>query len=158
MKHLFAAAITLAALTLTPSWAVETAHDHHHGEQTSALHLNAGKKWDTDAALRKSMADIRQLMAEDLPAIHNNELSAKGYEQLAARIEAAVATLINQCKLSQAADEQLHLIVAELLTGAEQMAGKAPTGTARDGAITVMGAISNYEQYFNDSSFEALGH
>lgn len=158
MKHLFAAAITLAALSLTPTWAVETAHDHHKSEQTTTLHLNAGKKWDTDAPLRKSMAEIRQLMAKDLQAIHNNKLPAKDYKKLAARIEAAVATIIKQCKLPQAADEQLHLIVAELLAAAEQMAGKAHTGEARDGAIKVLGTLSNYERYFNDTSFKALEH
>jgi hypothetical protein len=88
---------------------------------TAALHLNAGQKWETDAPLRQAMARLRQHMAPALGPIHAKRLPAAEYARLGREVEAAVADIVAQCKLPPEADAQLHLVVAELLQGAEQM-------------------------------------
>ena len=146
------------ALSMTPVFAAEAGHDHHHDERPAKLQLNAGKKWKTDAPLRQSMAEIRQLFASNLEAIHANKLAPTGYHTLARNLENDVSRIVAQCKLPPAADAQLHIIVAELMSGVEMMSGHANAGTARKGAVKVIEALNRYSQYFNDPDFKKLGH
>ena len=135
-----------------------SAHDSHGSAETHQLQLNAGKKWETDAPLRKSMGEIRQSMASSLHAIHENKLSSKGYGALAKKVEDAVGNMVANCKLGTQADEQLHLIIADLLAGAEQMAGKVKQAKRMDGAVKVIGALDNYGKYFDDPGFQPIAH
>ena len=94
-------------------------------------------------------------MADSLQAIHNDRLSAKDYAALAKNVENAVGDMVANCKLGAKADEQLHIVIANLLTGAKQMTGK----TKRvDGAVKVIGALDNYGKYFDDPSFKPIAH
>lgn len=133
------------------------AHEHEHGA-AATLQLDAGKKWETDAPLRRSMGHIRQTIAGALPDIHDNRLSAKGYDRLAGKVEEAVGQIVADCRLTAAADAQLHVVVAELLAGAEGMAGKAPGAKRRDGAVRVIGALEKYAAYFDDPGFAPIAH
>lgn len=135
----------------------ETDAAHGHGAATT-LQLNAGKKWETDEALRKSMAQIRQAVDASLPKIHDNKLAAAGYGALARKVEGEVGNIVKNCKLEPQADAQLHLIVADLLAGADQMAGKVKHAKRQDGAVKVIGALSNYAKYFDDPQFTPLEH
>ena len=159
MKPYLLTALTVLTLAATgPSFAANEAHDHGHGTTSATLQLNAGKKWETDAPLRKSMGEIRQSMASSLHAIHENKLSSKGYGALAKKVEDAVGNMVANCKLGTQADEQLHLIIADLLAGAEQMAGKVKQVKRMDGAVKVIGALDNYSKYFDDSGFQPIAH
>jgi hypothetical protein len=159
LKTLPAAAILGLALVGTSLAATANpapAHKHEHGAAPGKLQLNAGKKWETDQALRQAMGNIRQTMAASLPGIHQNRFAKKDYAALAQKIEAEVGSIVANCKLSPKADEQLHLIVADLMEGAEQMAGKS--GKGRDGAVRVVGALDKYANYFDDPGFVPIKH
>jgi hypothetical protein len=134
-------------------------HDAHadHGAPAT-LQLNAGKKWGTDEALRKSMANIRQAVAGSLHEIHENRLKPAAYGALASKVEGEVANIVGNCKLEPKADEQLHLVVAELMAGAEQMAGKVKKAKRQDGAVKVIGALEKYATYFDDLNFKPIEH
>lgn len=156
----------LIALSLTAAGSAQAAsnpahaHDatHAQGGGATTLQLNAGKKWETDAALRKAIGDIRRSMAASLHAIHENRLTAGAYGGLARQVDGAVGEIVAHCKLEAQADAQLHLIVAELLEGAEQMAGKKKPVKRRDGALKVLGALDKYGQYFDDPGFQPIAH
>ncbi len=156
MKHLIVVTAALTALALGPAHAAEPAADHSHAAQTIELQLNAGKKWETDAPLRKHMGEIRQAMAAALPAVHENRLPATEYSALAKKVEGSVANIVAQCKLPADADAQLHIIVAQILAGTDQMAGKSQSGEPRGGAVKVVDALDNYGGYFNDPGFEPI--
>lgn len=142
-----------------PALAAEhSAHRHEHGAAPATLQLNAGKKWETDAPLRRSMGRIRQAIAGALPDIHENRLPAKGYDNLAGKVEGEVGQIVANCRLTAAADAQLHIVVAELLAGAEGMAGKAPGAKRRDGAVRVIGALEKYAAHFDDPGFAPIAH
>jgi hypothetical protein len=154
-------ALLLAAmLGLSGMSQAATSHDDHaaHGQGAATLQLNAGKKWETDAPLRQSMANIRQTMAAALHDIHENRLPATGYGKLAQQVESEVGAIVSNCKLEPKADAQLHLIVADLLAGAEQMSGKAKKIKRQNGAVKVIGALDNYAKYFDDASFKPIKH
>ncbi|MCK9382546.1 MAG: hypothetical protein M0P95_15970 [Sulfuritalea sp.] len=153
---LFAAGLSLAAA----SHAAPThKHDTHaeHGAP-DALQLNAGKKWGTDEALRKAMDNIRQAVEASLHEIHENRLPAAGYGALAHKVESEVGNIVSNCKLEPKADAQLHLIVADLLAGSEQMAGKIKKAKRQDGAVKVIGALEKYAAYFDDPQFKPIAH
>jgi hypothetical protein len=131
-------------------------HKHEHAAASAKLQLNAGKKWETDAALRQAMANIGQTMNGSLHEIHENRLSAKGYGKLAQKVEAEVGNIVANCKLGTQADEQLHIVIAELLGGAERMAGKVKGIKRQSGAVQVIGALEKYATYFDDSGYKPI--
>ena len=139
--------------------ATPPAHEHKHEHAaTATLQLNAGKKWETDAALRQAMGNIRQAMAGALHDIHENRLPAKGYDKLAQKVEAEVGNIVANCKLGTQADEQLHIVIGDLMGGAERMAGKVKGGKRQDGAVQVIGALEKYASYFDDPEFKPIEH
>lgn len=154
---LFAAGLAFAAASHAA--APTHQHDAHadHGAPAT-LQLNAGKKWGTDEALRKSMASIRQAVEASLHDIHENRLKPAGYGALASKVEGEVGNIVANCKLEPKADEQLHLVVADLLAGSEQMAGKVKKAKRQDGAVKVIGALEKYATYFDDPKFKPIAH
>lgn len=156
------AVLLAAALALTAAGQAGAQHKHDdhaaHGQGATTLQLNAGKKWETDAPLRQSMANIRQTMEASLHDIHENRLAAAGYGKLAHQVEGEVGNIVSNCKLEPQADAQLHLIVADLLAGAEQMAGKVKKAKRQNGAVKVIGALDNYARYFDDPHFKPIKH
>ena len=141
--------IFLVALVLAAASNIQAAetHHHHHAAEPAKLQLNAGKKWATDAPLRQAMNDINQAMAKALPAIHKNQFGNEDYQALAATINARVGDAVAQCKLEPKADAMLHLIIADLMSGAEIMEGKS-SQTRHDGAVKVLEALKSYGKYF----------
>ncbi|MCC6219603.1 MAG: hypothetical protein IT505_08890 [Aquabacterium sp.] len=159
MKQPLLTALIVWGLAATgPALAARNAHDHGHGASTAALQLNAGQKWATDAPLRAGVGEISRAMAASLPAIHANKMSAKAYSRLAKQVQGAVAQIVAQCKLPPAADAQLHIVIADLLVGADQMAGKVKEASRVDGAVKVIGALNAYGQHFDDPDFHAIEH
>lgn len=141
--------VFLVALVLAAASNIQAAetHHHHHAAEPAKLQLNAGKKWATDAPLRQAMNDINQAMAKALPAIHKNQFGNEDYQALAATISARVGDAVAQCKLEPKADAMLHLVIADLMAGAEIMEGKSAQ-TRHDGAVKVLEALKSYGKYF----------
>lgn len=143
--------VLLATLLLGLSISVQAAgpHDHHAHDnpQPQKLQLNAGQKWATDAPLRQAMSDINQAMATALPRIHKDQFGEADYQALAGTVNQKVAYAVENCKLEAKADAMLHLIIADLLAGAETMASKQPTAR-HDGAVSVLHALQAYGKYF----------
>lgn len=118
--------LSLAALSFilstAPAFAAEpAAHGHDGAGAPARLSLDAGKKWASDAPLRKAMTNVRNAMDESLDAIHGDKLSAAGYGALAGKIKGEVAYMVSNCKLEPKADAQLHTIIAAMLEGVEAM-------------------------------------
>lgn len=127
-------------------------HSHHEAQGVAALKLNAGNKWITDAPLRAAMGNIYQSMSAALEKIHHGTLNDTGYDALAANTQQEVANMVSQCKLPPDADAQLHLVIAELLLGADAMAGKHTALSRQQGAAKVMEALNNYSLFFEDDN------
>lgn len=139
---LFAIALAVSS----PLLAAE-AHHHHDSHEAARLQFNAGKKWATDQALRQAMGEINGAMAKALPAIHHNQFGDGEYQALAATVAAQVANVMANCKLDAKADAMLHLLIAELMAGAELMEGKTAQ-PRHDGAVRVLEALKSYGKYF----------
>ena len=149
-----AAAVALAFGS--PAFAANDAHEHGHGAQEAKLVLDHGKKWQTDAPLRQGMSNIRGAVAADMKAIHANKATPKQYVALAAKVNAEVAGIVQNCKLPPEADAQLHIVVAELMAGAEAMEGKEKGVTRRAGAERVAKALNAYGEHFEHAGWKRI--
>jgi hypothetical protein len=149
-----AAAVALAFAG--PAFAAGDAHEHGHGAGAAQLELNHGKKWQTDEPLRQGMASIRGAVARDVKAIHANKATPQQYEALAKKVNAEVAGIVQNCKLPPEADAQLHIVVAELMAGAEAMEGKEKGVSRRAGAERVAKALNAYGNYFDHAGWKRI--
>lgn len=134
--------------------AAEHSHDHGH-ESGSTLKLNNGEKWATDAPLRQAMEDIKADVEGLLPQIHENTLPPGEYKALAEKINGHVQYMVANCKLPPEADAQLHLLIADLLQGAEGMKSGAQ---GRQGAVKVVTALDAYGKHFAHPGWKPVAH
>ena len=120
---------------------------------TVEIKLDNGKKWPTDAALRRGMEEIRTAMADALTPIHHNEYPVGSYEALAARVQAQVDYVVVNCQLPEEADHQLHIVLEQILDGIAAM--KAETGRAQ-GAVKLVQALDLYGAHFDHAHWQPL--
>jgi hypothetical protein len=144
----------LIAASAAPG-AQPAAAGHGHGAGALTLKLDEGKKWETDAPLRQGMLSIRDAMAADHAAIGAGKESAAQYQALAKRLDEQVAYVVGNCKLKPEADANLHLVLADIIAGAEMMKGKNAS-QRRDGASKVIQALQTYPDYFNHPGWRAV--
>ena len=96
---------------------VVAAEPHGHAA-TAKISLDHGKKWPTDEALRRGMGEIRNAMADALPAIHRDKLSGGEFEKLAGRVQGQVDYVTANCKSPDSRPTDQH---------------RGRSGTSRDG-------------------------
>jgi len=152
-------ALPLAALALGLSCAAgaaSPAHNHADGGEARELRLDAGRQWHTDRPLRQAMGRINQALTGALPAIHGDRFSDADYDNLAATVRQEVSYAVANCKLEPRADAMLHLVIADLLAGADAMAGKA-AASRHDGAGRVLHALQAYGKYFRHPGWRTPG-
>lgn len=134
------------------------AHDHGHGSAT--LELNAGAKWQTDAALREGMMRIRASVEKALPEVHAGSYSAPRYQALGDAVEKQVAYIVKNCKLTPQADEVLHKVIAEFSEGADVVRGRKAGADRGAGVVQLVMALDSYGAYFDHAGWKPVetGH
>jgi len=154
-----AASLSIAALLgVSPAMtsAVEHSHGHSHdATEPARLTLNNGKKWATDANLRQGMSQIRDALAANLHAIHSGKATPKQYRALAQKINDQIAFMIKNCKLGTKADAMLHLVLADIIAGADAMMGQDGS-KAHKGAGKIADALKSYAVYFDHPGWHEL--
>lgn len=129
------ALVLAVALALSaPAFAAEDAHSHGAAAGEAKLVLNQGQKWPTDAPLRQGMESIRAAVEQGMKD-----------EPLAKKVESEVAGIVQNCKLEPEADEQLHIVIAELMAAAE----------AKDNARLAK-ALNAYGEHFDHAGWKRL--
>ncbi len=153
------AALVLSAFLTTPAIYAAQPHQHEHGGSAGTqLQLDNGRKWNTDAPLRRGMGAIRTLIDKAPHALHDGAGKPEAYAALGARIEAETAKVIAECKLEPRADAMLHLVIADLLAGAETLKQPQPGQGPRDGLLKVAKALDDYGKFFQHPGWKPLGH
>ena len=152
MHVALAAALALGAFNA----AAADTHAHEAGA-SKALKLNVGKKWQTDAPLRKGMEEIRSAVAADKAALHAGKMTPAAYDILAKKIDGQVAYMVKNCKLPPEADAQLHLVIADLMQASEAMKGKGGKVTRKAGVEKVVAALAAYAKHFDHPGWRPLG-
>lgn len=152
LTTILAALIAVAAVS---SLAATEEHQQHQAPAHLQLSLDHGRKWATDEPLRAGMENIRSSMAGNLERIHNGKLTSERYHALGTAIQQQVTTIITQCKLDPQADAMLHIVISDLLSGADAMQGKGDMAPA-SGAHKVVKALNAYGDYFNHPGWLSL--
>jgi hypothetical protein len=144
----FSTAVTLPALA---------AESHHHGhgahaEAPQKLTLNNGRKWTTDAPLRKGMEEIREALESAHGHGHHGEASPAKYVELGKKMESQIASIVMNCKLEPAADANLHMILGELNATADAFRGANPAD-AEEAMRRATRAVGDYDRHFDHPGF-----
>ena len=154
---------TLAATAMLATWlsvgvqaALAQDHHSHHGGEPAQLTLNNGKKWATDENLRQGMAAIRDGLVAELPAIHGDKASAGQYHALAKKINDQVAFMAQNCRLDKEADTMLHLVLTQLIAGADAMSGQKSNKAKYQGAEKIVHALEEYAVYFDHPGWQGV--
>ena len=153
MKALRPTLLLLSLLIASPLHAAEP--HHHHAQGPAKLTLDHGKKWASAPPLRQRMSNLRAAFAGQVAAIHAGSLPAGDYKALGEKTQAEVAGIVAECKLEPKADAMLHLIIADMLAGADIMMGKTP-GKPAAGAHRVVMALNQYGQHFEHPGWQPL--
>ncbi len=152
---IFTALLLSAALAAPLASLAATAHDHGSAAPQQ-LQLNAGKKWDTDAPLRQAMGAVHKSVAQLLPAAHAGKATPADYDAFGNAVNQQVAYMVEHCKLPADADAQLHIVVAELMAGAEAAQGKHGEGQRAAGVVQVAKASNAYGKHFSHPGWKAV--
>ena len=121
-------------------------HHSHDGHAASGLSLDQGKKWKTDAPLRKGMQSINDAVMNAVPSFHHHTLKKPDAEKLARHINDQVAYLVANCKLEPKADATLHVFIGELLSAADTLS-KEPL--SNQGLPAIVNVLHQYPVYFD---------
>jgi hypothetical protein len=154
--RLFALALIAGVAISAPTLAAE--HAHHGHDAPASLTLDQGRKWPTDEPLRRGMNGVRGAMAQALPAIHTDKAKPQQYRVLAGTVRKDVAYIVANCHLAPEADAVLHVVIAELLAGADAMEGKPRGANPQSGAIKVIQALDDYGSHFDHPGWQPLAH
>lgn len=137
----------LLAIMLGSGMPAALAHDHEHSHEEAVpqrLELKNGHKWATDGTLRQAMSHIRAGMAASQPA---EKATLQQYQAMAGKVNEQIAFMVQNCKLDKDADAMLHLVLADIVAGADAMAGQ-DRDKAQQGAKMITHALENYGAYF----------
>lgn len=136
------------SLLMAPPVHAQHAHEHE-AHATAGLTLNNGARWATDEPLRIGMQRIRDAAA---PAINAglHSLSTEVAKALAGAVRGQVSYLVANCKLEPKADAVLHVLIAELLGGAEAL---EQDPHAEGGLPRIERALAQYPEYFEHPGF-----
>lgn len=152
---LVAGSVLAMGLVVGAASGVLAAGGHSHGGTGPKIELvlNKGAKWQTDAMLRRGMTDLRNDMAAALPQIHRGTLTAGDFAALAGKVDQHIQFITENCKLTPEADEQLHVVLASILDGVDDMKG---AGHQEDGAVKIVQALALYPKYFDHQGWKPL--
>ena len=150
------AAAAALLLLLLASGPARAQHPHPPTGAAAALQLDNGKPWATDAPLRRGMAEIRKAVTTAPAAAHAGKAKPDAYHALGTRVEKEVARIVAECKLEPRADAQLHLVVADLLAGADTLKAAKHGEGGREGLLQVAGALDAYGKHFKHPGWKPI--
>lgn len=131
------------------AWAQEGDHASHHAAGEQHFELNHGKKWATDTNLRLGMERIR----DALPA---GKVSAGQYRALAQNVNDQISFMTQNCRLDQRTDAMLHLVLADLVAGADAISASGDEHSMHHGAEKVSNALKDYATYFEHPGWHGV--
>lgn len=153
MKRPVLAAVTAAFLaTLAPAaWSAEASPDLSN----ATLRLDQGRKWPTDAALRRHMEEIRAALALHRSTPPPRMVWREDTVPIGTVIDEGVIAILTHSRLPPEAAHNLHLVVADLAQASDVLQGRA-SGSPAQGVGKAMRAVQMYATYFDHPGWKPV--
>jgi hypothetical protein len=148
--------LSLVAALAAPLSVLASDHSKHGQGVPHKLELNAGKKWATDEPLRKAMSALRESVVGALAVVHSGKETPATFEATSKEIASQISYMVANCKLEPKADAQLHVLIGDMLKGAEVLEGKQPGVQKAEGLVTVARALNAYGEHFSHPGWQAI--
>lgn len=152
---LLAPALALILAAPLSTMAAESAHAGHDASATK-IELNAGKKWQSDASLRRAMGTMQQQLSTALPRAHAGKLTPEQFQALGADLTAQIAYIVQNCKLEPKADAQLHVLIGQLGQGIDAIEGKEGDAHRAAGVVKAVQALNTYGTHFEHAGWKGI--
>ena len=156
LASVMAATVIAAAFTSAAMVPAQAQTHNHDATAPAKLSLDHGRKWATDAPLRKGMGRIRALVEPQLATAHAGTLSPAQYAALAGQVETEVVGIVANCKLEPKADAVLHIVIGEISAGTAAMAGTAATQRSQQGLLQIARAVNAYAGHFDHPGLKPI--
>lgn len=154
MKTLFIAVV--AVLLITGNVDVRAEEHHHHTDNNDVqLRLNQGSKWKIDDSLHTGLNRIKTAIESNLHEIHHDKFSVLKYDALAIELDEHIKFLFENCQLPPQADAQLHILLSQIIAGAN---GIRQGDNRKQGAVLIIQSLNNYPTYFLDPNWQPIKH
>ena len=133
------------ALDVVISTAQATPNHHEHASHAAAAPAATDEQWPTDAPLREGMTRLQRSVEAALVGDPAQPLGEAEAIQLQKDVEAHVSYLIENCQLPEQADAALHLLLIDLLQGAEAL---SKAEDREQGVQRILAGLHQYPELF----------
>lgn len=123
-----------------------TTETHDHAQDTKALALNNGAKWQTDESTRQHAAAL-QGIADGFP--FNDGTSMEAYQKHAAAMQTELNYLIQDCRMKGAEHDALHLWLEPVLDDTRALSETTDAAAAQNATRKLHEDIRKFPQYFD---------
>lgn len=117
---------------------------------------SADARWPTDEPLRAAMAAIRKATLDNHTLVTHRRMPPADARRFADTIAKQVAVARTGAQISPEAKAELEPILADIVAGAEAVAGLGGALTPIDGIIQIDAALARYPVRFDDPTWQPL--
>lgn len=133
------------ALDMVVSTAQAEPGHHDHASHAAAAPAATGEQWPTDAPLREGMTRLRHSVETALAGNPAQPIGDAEAIQLQKDVETHISYLIENCQLPEQADAVLHVLLIDLLKGAEAL---SEPEDRQQGVQRILGSLHQYPELF----------
>lgn len=113
-------------------------------------------KWPTDDVLRSGMAAIRKATLDSHTLVTHRRMPPADARSFAERISKEVDRIKASAVVPPDAKPVLEALLADIVVGAEAVAGRGGQWTPIDGIMQIDATLDRYPQRFNDATWQPL--
>lgn len=116
----------------------------------------ADSRWPTDETIRTAMATIRKATLENHTLVTHRRMPPATAQSFAKTIVAAASRIRTDTQVPTGAKATLEPILADIVAGAEAVAGRGGEATPIDGIVRIDAALARYPLRFDDPTWQPL--
>jgi len=113
-------------------------------------------KWPTDDTLRTAMAAIRKATLDNHTLVTHRRMPPSDARRFADMIAKETSRAREGTQVPPGAKAELDSILADIVAGAEAVAGRGDALTPIDGIIRIDAALARYPLHFDDPTWQPL--
>jgi len=143
-----------AILALSAATMASQAQEHRQGPAARASAAPV-KKWETDAALRQNMDNIRKEMTARQQEIEQDRLDSATYRKLAETVDRQLKEIFANRNLRPEIRSALNSVVfTDMVNSLDLMRSSPKQQAQRIAALGVLRSLKNYGDYFEHPGWE----